>query len=730
MNGSRVGFRPLEPMSAVEADTYVSWFFLSITCGPFRALNVLITAINQIHLQNASSLSFEELYRTSYKLVLHKYGAKLYTAIHEVIRAHLATVATKLSQTVTNRLFMTQLICAWNDHKLVMGMIRDILMYMDKNYVRQSNKPCIWDLGLRTFQTEIVMNAGNTRRFLDGVFQLIDDCRRNPSTVDYSMVPKLLSILTESSQGRDCEDLFECLFLEEFLTSTYRFYHEETTKRLIDLPNFAGWGLEAFQAENRRVREDFQSVKPLPMVLEVLSKAVIFPSYNTVIGSLFVDFLRSKKTAELAQMFKLYSATPTSAKCLKDAFAVELSDRLRREKSSLTAIMEIRENFSSLLRQCFGSSSEYHQCLKSVFEEILNLDEDGGAGSVTRRLVVFLDQVLRKARPGWDVEVRAAVEIFRFIHSKDIFEALYKVFLARRILGASSLKAFDTEGEMDVIRLLKLDCGAAYTGKLEGMISDHLKSQELAGDFSNTLVNVWVLTAGVWPSMHCENRVVVPREISVGIEEFEKFYTKKFAGRKLTWVSTEGSAEVKAAYANKTWYVLSLSIVQALILNLFNEKSSLTTLEIEQGTGLRFSELERHLLALSQNPKCPILLQTDSSVLTVNEAFQSKSRQVRVPQVINKTLAPAILDLDTAMEAGVPQAVEDDRKHLIEATLVRIMKSRRQLDHNSLSVEVTNILNPRFLPSVAMINGRIDNLVEREFIAKDNDDLKMYYYVA
>jgi cullin 3 len=43
--------------------------------------------------------------------------------------------------------------------------------------------------------------------------------------------------------------------------------------------------------------------------------------------------------------------------------------------------------------------------------------------------------------------------------------------------------------------------------------------------------------------------------------------------------------------------------------------------------------------------------------------------------------------------------VDEDRKPQIDAAIVRIMKARKQLDHNSVVVEVTQQLRSRFLPS-------------------------------
>lgn len=114
---------------------------------------VLSASLREIHTKNASKLSFEELYRNAYKLVLKKRGEMLYEKVKELeadwlvnetrprILAEIApsllarngkTMA--ISMTNEKRLagekFLRTLKEAWEDHNLCMNMTTDVLMYM------------------------------------------------------------------------------------------------------------------------------------------------------------------------------------------------------------------------------------------------------------------------------------------------------------------------------------------------------------------------------------------------------------------------------------------------------------------------------------------------------------------------------------------------------------------------------------------------------------------------
>lgn len=62
---------------------------------------------------------------------------------------------------------------------------------------------------------------------------------------------------------------------------------------------------------------------------------------------------------------------------------------------------------------------------------------------------------------------------------------------------------------------------------------------------------------------------------------------------------------------------------------------------------------------------------------------------------------------------------------MVEATVVRIMKSRRTLPHNDLIAEVTKQLANRFSAQPAFIKRRIESLIEREYVERLQSDRRV-----
>jgi cullin 3 len=351
--------------------------------------------------------------------------------------------------------------------------------------------------------------------------------------------------------------------------------------------------------------------------------------------------------------------------------------------------------------------------------------------------------------------------VFRYLQDKDVFESFYKQHLAKRLLSGRSVS---DDAERAMVSQLKAECGYQFTSKLEGMFNDmrisrdlqdsykdYKRQQENAGEGSSgrpVEIEVDVLTNGYWPSQNVPP-CTLPVPIQDAIERYTAFYLNKHTGRKLSWQTSAGQAELKCTFGsgpnNFRRHELLVSTYQMCILLLFNENTTLTLGQIRTKTQIPDMELRRHLISLC-TPKNRILkkgskgrgINSDDEALTFNADYTSKLKRVRIPLVKESSVVKGgdgaadggVSAIQSAADGSVPLPVEEDRRHLVEAAIVRIMKARKILTHNELIAEVTKQLSVRFNPSPQFVKKRVESLIEREYLERAEDDHKVYNYVA
>jgi hypothetical protein len=88
-----------------------------------------------------------------------------------------------------------------------------------------------------------------------------------------------------------------------------------------------------------------------------------------------------------------------------------------------------------------------------------------------------------------------------------------------------------------------------------------------------------------------------------------------------------------------------------------------------------------------------------------------------------------VLPIPILEEVYKKEKVTEDRAHAIDATVVRIMKTLKRLDLNSLMNEVLSSLH-LFKPQPPVIKRRIELLIEKDFLKRDETDKALLIYVA
>ena len=83
----------------------------------------LANAIDEIYDRNASQLSFEELYRNAYNLVLHKHGTLLYEGVSEKLSSHLLDTVSRLAEVADSSL-LEEMASIWSEHQVCERVLR------------------------------------------------------------------------------------------------------------------------------------------------------------------------------------------------------------------------------------------------------------------------------------------------------------------------------------------------------------------------------------------------------------------------------------------------------------------------------------------------------------------------------------------------------------------------------------------------------------------------------
>ena len=575
----------------------------------------------------------------------------------------------------------------WKTHQTTMVMIRDILMYMDRTFVKQTKKVPVYNMGLRKFYNNVARHKDVKERLQSLILSNIAR-ERAGEQIDFVLIKNILFMLV--ALGVHQRTVYQQDFERSFLMSSQTFYHEESLKYLTE--NTCRAYMK--KAEDRLSEEQHRVSRYLhestgPKLIRIVEGELIHRHARALVGmenSGCIVMFRNNKTEDLARLYRLFRRVPETLKHVETSmrkYIVEVGTSYVKDQEEdkdpvkfIDTVLNMRDKYANIVSFSFNGDKLLEKCMKESFETFMNVDS-----RCAQFLSQYCDNMLKKKLKGMserevDDILDKVIILFRYLQDRDVFNEYYKRHLAKRLLQGRSAS---DDAEKSMIGKLKAECGYQFTQQLEGMFTDIRLSRQTASSFMQACppndndeveLTVKVLTNGFWPQKQvppCH----LPVQLKVLSDRFEDFYLQQHQGRRLAWQCAMGMADVRARFGAKR-YDLNVTTYQMCILMLFNEGSSFSFADIVEKTKIARSECKLHLVSMTlkkyqlflKKPKSKAI--NDSDVFTINEKFKSKLMKVRVPLVTVKQKT----------KAEVPKAVQEDRRQLVEAAVVRIMKTR------------------------------------------------------
>jgi len=240
--------------------------------------------------------------------------------------------------------------------------------------------------------------------------------------------------------------------------------------------------------------------------------------------------------------------------------------------------------------------------------------------------------------------------------------------------------------------------------------------------------------------------------------KFQEYYEKTTEKRRLQWLFNYGTVTLAARFTNSKLPIqLVLTPLQASILMCFNVSPRLSFDELlghlwpTQSTGARTmltssqNSSALHDMSLEEILRFAIqpLVYFKYKVLQKENDKDPKKESIKKADVflLREKIPAKKLPRKISFPPGSAkqQQKEADQDHElvmkqrefeIEAAMVRVMKARNRLEWNQVQVEVINILKSRFTPDARMLKKRLESLIDRKFMERDENDPKIILYIS
>lgn len=705
------------------------------------------------------------LYTTIYNMCTqkppHDYSAQLYERYRESFNEYLRDVVLPALGEKHDEFLLRELVKRWKNHTIMVRWLSRFFNYLDRYYISRHSLAPLLDVGLCCFQTLVYHQIKIPVK--DAALALVQR-ERDGEHVDRGLLKDVTAFFVDIGNGDLA--MYDSGLEAFLLKDSASFYSRKASVWIQEnsCPAYLLKAEECLKQEKDRVIHYLHSSSESKLLHEAERELLV--QYEQELldkeHSGCRALLQNDMTEDIARIFRLFSRVPSGlvpvAEIFKrhiesegialvkqaEAAATQRKEQGKREVVPSTeqmfvkSTLQLHDKYMQYVHDCFANSSLFHKAMKEAFEVFCNKIV---AGSTSAELLAsFCDNLLKKGGSekltdeAIEDVLEKVVRVLGYVSDKDLFAEFYRKKLARRLLYD---KSANDDHERCILTSLKQQFGAQFTSKMEGMVMDLQLARENQVGFEEWLeaggqadkdtkplidLTVTVLTTGYWPTYKFME-LALPEEMVQCVEVFKEFYETRTKHRKLTWIYALGICTINSKFTARS-IELQVSTFQAAVLLLFNDEEKLTFDEVKERLRLPEDDIIRLLHSLSC-AKYKILLKEPANktvasgdVFQYNAKFTDRMRRIKVP-------LPPVDE-----KKKVVEDVDKDRRYAIDAAVVRTMKSRKQLPHQQLVLEVVQQLSRMFKPDFKVIKKRIEDLIAREYLERDATNPNLFRYLA